>query len=203
MQGIAICRQSSRALIVLSISYFGLFALGFNVATRFPHVHRAITQDVKQQLSEGALSAVRRAYASGSIPEAILLTFTLNLILGAFVFITLPSLLVSFAGVLTGSVRALVWGISIPLSVISARGLPTFLLVLILVALEGGAYVVAMLASFVHGRAVIFPASVGATTRCKAYKIGLATTGHLYVVVALLLAIAATYEVLLWRTIYR
>jgi len=203
MQALTICRQSSRAFVVLSISYFGLFTLGFNVATCFPQVHKAITRDVKQELSEGTLSHVRRAFASASIPKAILLIFTLNLILGALAFITLPSLLVPFAGVLTGSVRALVWGISIPLSVISARGVPAFLLVLILVVLEGGAYVVAMLASFVHGRAVIFPASVGATTRCKAYKIGLAITGHLYVVVALLLAIAAIYEVLLWRAIYR
>lgn len=196
-QAVGICRESSRPLVVLNIVYFGLFLLGFAFASCFPQARELMVQEVKQALSEGALSPVHKAYARGNAPKAILLTFTVNLVLGAFVFITLPSLILPFSGILTGSLRAFAWGFIVPLTILSGGVSAIFFFVLLLVLLEGEGYVVAMLASFVQGRALLFPASVGVRKRLQGYTAGLRATATLYLVVATVLAVAALYEVVL------
>ncbi|GEM_PF-2880586 len=47
------------------------------------------------------------AYMSGNFPLAAILTFLINLTLGSFVYITLPSLTIPFGGVIIGLVRAI------------------------------------------------------------------------------------------------
>ena len=68
------------------------------------------------------------------------------------------------------------------------------LLVGILLVLEGQGYVLAMLAAWVQGRAFLSPQSVGAADRGQGYLAGLKRALHLYVLVALVLAVAAVYE---------
>jgi hypothetical protein len=62
--------------------------------------------------------------------------------------------------------------------------------------LEGEAYILAMLAAYVHGKALLFPRTVGAESRLIAYVEGLKRTGWLYILVVVMLAVAAVYEAL-------
>jgi hypothetical protein len=61
--------------------------------------------------------------------------------------------------------------------------------------LEGQAYILAMVAAYIQGRAFLFPNTIGLESRVKGYVEGLKRTGKLYVLVIVTLAIAAIYEV--------
>ena len=62
--------------------------------------------------------------------------------------------------------------------------------------LEGQAYIMAMLTAYVHGRAFLWPRTAGVTTHWAGYKVGLSRTLRIYVLVVLLLVLAAIYEAL-------
>jgi hypothetical protein len=124
--------------------------------------------------------------------RAILLTFVVNLFLGSLLTITIPSLIVPFSGLLMGVFRAIVWGLLLSPAEPKFRGamIPHSLTLL----LEGQGYILAMLAAYVLGRALIWPSSVGVETHAGGYVAGLKQTGSLYVLVTLFLAVAAVYE---------
>jgi hypothetical protein len=48
-----------------------------------------------------------------------------------------------------------------------------------------------MLAVYIHGKAFLWPESAGAATRKQGYVMGLRATWKLYVLIALILAVAA------------
>ena len=68
------------------------------------------------------------------------------------------------------------------------------LLVGLLLVLEGQGYVLAMLGAWVQGRAFLSPQSVGAADRGQGYLAGLKRALRVYVLVVLVLAVAAAYE---------
>ena len=59
---------------------------------------------------------------------------------------------------------------------------------------RGQGYILAMLAVWVHGKGVISPGSVGAESYPRGWLLGLLRSLHVYVLVALVLAVAAIYE---------
>jgi hypothetical protein len=123
---------------------------------------------------------------------AMALTFLVNLGLGAFVWITLPSLIIPFSGIATGAYRAVLWGILFSPVPFERYLVPHWLTLI----LEGQGYILAMLASYIQGRAVINPSSIGRAGRKDAYIAGIKLTAKLYLLVAIILAVAAVYEVL-------
>jgi hypothetical protein len=60
--------------------------------------------------------------------------------------------------------------------------------------LEGQAYILAILASYVQGVAFLRPQSVGVAGHRQGYFEGAKRTARLYVLVAIVLAVAAVYE---------
>ena len=62
--------------------------------------------------------------------------------------------------------------------------------------LEGQAYILALFAVYLQGRALLWPKSVGLETYKQGYVEGLKRTGRMYILVIMTLAIAAVYEVL-------
>lgn len=117
---------------------------------------------------------------------AAVMTFVVNLFLGAGLAITLPSVLIPFAGILTGMYRATLWGL-----LFAPAGTPYMpwqhLPVLLL---EGEAYVVAMLGVWLWW----WPVLRQKGHRWAAWKAGLRLQLRVYAVVAALLAISALYE---------
>lgn len=204
-----IVSSSRRAFFALNISYFGLIICGMI----FGASHRALQQSVldgignslsqlettANGLTQGQFSAMVRSQDVGIILLSIVFIFSINLLLGSVIELTLPSLLIPFSGYLVGSLRAFVWGlIFLPDTLeISAWRLLRGALVLILLLLEGEGYVLATFAVYRQGKAFLFPRRVGATTRRQGYWAGIKDTVRLYPLVALVLAIAAAYEALL------
>jgi hypothetical protein len=105
---------------------------------------------------------------------------------------TLPSLFIPFSGFLMGILRAVLWGLLMaPTSPELAKIMIPHSLTLLL---EGQAYVLVLLAVYIQGKAFLWPRSEGAVSHLQGYKVGLVRTGKIYVLVTLVLLVAAIYE---------
>lgn len=189
-----VIRQNRKAYIALNAVYYGLVILAMIYVFTNPSLQRNLLDAVGQSFAEGPLSAVSDAYTGAQVIPAMLLTFVVNLLLGSFAEITIPSLIVPFSGLLMGVIRAVLWGLLLSPAEPTLAGamIPHSLTLL----LEGQGYVLAMLAAVAHGRAFLWPGSVGVQGHARGYLTGLKQSAWLYVLVALVLAIAAIYEAL-------
>lgn len=185
-----IIKNNKREYFTLNILYYGLVVISMAFTFAFPEVQKGLLNVVRNALEEYPL--IVEAYSSGNFPLATALTFLINLALASFVYITFPSLIIPFGGIVLGCVRAIGWGLILaPTSSELARAMITHSLVLVL---EGQGYVLAMFAVFVLWKGVLWPESVGEKTRLKAYLKGIKKTAHVYILVTLTLAISAIYE---------
>lgn len=135
-----------------------------------------------------------KAYLNAEILQAIGLTFVVNLVIGSFLSITLPSLVVPFFGFLLGIYRAVIWGL------LFSPAHPDLRMMMIphsiTLIIEGQAYILALFGVYLQARAFLQPQSVGLETRGQGFVEGLKRTGKTYVFVVITLMIAAIYEVL-------
>lgn len=116
--------------------------------------------------------------------------------MGTFAAITLPSLLLPFSGLVVGAFRALLWGVAFspPLSDLTGPRVLAGLLVLGLLLFEGEAYVLAMLAAYLQGRALLAPRFVEAISHWQGHRRGIGIALKIYALVILMLIAAALYE---------
>ncbi len=174
-------RENRRAYIILNVTYYGLVILGMAYSAINPQIQKTLIEWVR-----------RRVHAGGPLLKEMALIFVINLFTGSLGTITLPSLVIPFCGLLMGVYRAAAWGLMLsPASPELAKTMIPHSLTLIV---EGQAYIVAMLAVFIHGKAFIWPRSAGVESRWKGYVEGLKRTGQLYLLVIILLIVAAVYE---------
>jgi hypothetical protein len=68
-------------------------------------------------------------------------------------------------------------------------------LFIVLLILEGQGYVLATLGGYLQGRAFLWPQSVGATKRGQGYWYGVKEQARIYLLVVVVLLVAAVYEV--------
>jgi len=187
-------REFRQAYIVLNLVYYAMVVLGMVFVAFNPRLQQSLLETVGTAFTQEPLSTVADAYIGGKLFTAIVLTFVVNLVLASIMWITIPSLLIPFSGLLAGLLRAALWGLVLsPTTPEMAKMMIPHSLTLVI---EGQAYVVAMLAVYVHGKAFIAPRTVGAATYTDGYSIGLERTCRLYVFVVILLAVAAVYEAL-------
>lgn len=189
----AVVGRFRRAYVILNVVYYGLVVCGMVYVAFNPSLQQTLLDAVGEAFfDEGPLSAVGQAYLGGQIVAAIALTFAVNLVIGSGVTITLPSLVIPFSGLLMGVYRAILWGLLLSPTTPELRMvmLPHSLTLLV----EGQAYVLAMLAAYVQGRAFLWPGTVGAATHRQGYVEGLKLSARLYLLVTLTLAVAAVYE---------
>ncbi len=187
-------QEHLRVYIILNALYYGLVVI-FMVYVAF---NRSLQDELLQSIGEafmtGPLSFVGSAYINAKILAAIGATFFVNLLAGSFGTITLPSLIIPFSGILVGFYRAVLWGL------ILSPAHPDLRLIMIphflTLVLEGQAYILTMLAAYIHGRAFLWPKTVDFERRGQGYLEGLKRTGKIYVMVVLTLLIAAVYEVI-------
>lgn len=189
-------REFRRAYIVLNLIYYGLIVCGMIYSAFNRSSQQSLLEAVGSGFAEGPLAPVMDAYSGGQVLLAIALTFVVNLSIGSFASITLPSLVIPFSGLLIGAYRATLWGVIFsPITFeVSGRRMISGLLILILIFLEGQAYVLTMLAAYIHGRAFLWPRGAGAATRRQGYWLGVKHSARLYLLIILLLAVAAIYE---------
>jgi hypothetical protein len=189
----AVVRADWGAYIVLNVLYYGLVIAGMIYVALFnPGLQNTLVQATGQTFTQGPLSAVGGAYGGGQVVNAIVLTFVVNLLVGSLVTVTLPGLIIPFSGLLLGVYRAILWGLLLsPANAGLAGPMIPHSLTLIL---EGQAYILAMLAVFIHGKAFLNPSAYGVTGHLRGYVEGLRRTGWIYLLVVILLAVAAIYE---------
>lgn len=191
----SVIREEKEAYIFLNILYYGLVVLGMVYVTFFnPSLQEKLIQAASQTFTEGHLAAVGNAYSRGQVIHSIILTFIVNLFLGSMIEMSLPSLIIPFSGLLMGVYRAILWGLILSPSNASLAGpmIPHSLTLLI----EGQAYILVMLSIYIHGKAFLRPEVYGVAGRLRGYMEGLRRTGWIYMLVAILLVIAAIYEAL-------
>lgn len=184
-----------RPYLILNATYYGLVVLAMTyVAVVDPALQEHLLSDVEGAFAEGPLAAVGGAYLGGKVIAAAVLTFVVNLSVGSLLFITLPSLIVPFSGLLLGAYRAALWGLILaPTNTQLAWLMIPHSLTLLL---EGQAYILTMLAVYVQGKAFLWPDSVGVASHLQGYVTGLRLSARLYLLVVLVLAVAAIYEAL-------
>jgi hypothetical protein len=203
--GIAVIKENRVAYIILNVAYYGLVICGMVFVAFAPSVQQRLLALVGQAFTAGPLAAVGSAYTGGEVVKAALLTFVVNLFVGSLVYITLPSMVIPFSGMLMGVLRAILWGLLL------SPTAPELRLVMIphsiTLILEGQGYILALLAVYAHGKAFLFPRSVGveaqgdglqrmARLALGGYRAGVKRTARLYVLVVIVLAVAAIYEAL-------
>jgi hypothetical protein len=149
-----------------------------------------------QGWEESFLASIAQASAAENWLLALFLIFLANLIVGSLIVLTVPSVLVFFAGPLLALYRAVLWGIAFsPTSPQFATALVYALPVLVL---EGEAYCIACVPSLKVGMSWLLPKRVykeAELTRKQAFKKALHELALVYVLVALVLFISAIVEV--------
>lgn len=191
MKALDLVRQNFREYVVLNAMFYGLVTVSMAYVYIFPDIQRELLETVRTEFME-LFPSVVEAYTSGNFPLAVALTFSINLILGSFVYITVLSLVIPFGGVVLGFIRAVGWGLLLaPTSPELAWVMIPHSLTLIL---EGQGYILAMFAAYIQWKGVVQPKSIGKEKRLEAYLTGIKETIHIYVLVALVLAVSAIYE---------
>lgn len=183
--------EHPRSLLGVNLLYFGSVVVGMLLTLFEPQLQVTLLQMVGEAFSPtGSLGPLVQAYETGQLIPAIVLTFVVNLVLGSGIFLTLPSMIIPFAGLLTGVYRALLWGVLFsPFGgFFDAALLPHVIVILV----EGEAYVVAMLGVWLWWRRVFSSPGGG----WQGWLEGFRLQGRVYVAVAFLLAVSAIYEVL-------
>lgn len=183
-------RENVRQYLAFNLLYFGLVAASMVYVVFYPEIQSGLIESVSIAIEK--VPWVVDAYTSGNFPMAAVLTLLINLVLASFVYITLPSLIIPFGGIILGCVRAIGWGLILaPTSSELVRAMTTHSLVIFL---EGEGYVIAMLAAYLFWKGVLWPERIGEKKRLKAYLTGIEKTAYLYVLVTIVLAVSAIYE---------
>ena len=111
-----------RMLWGVHLAYFGLYVLGAILIQASPELHTMLLSAVKGELSKsgkGPLALAGKAYGTGNMFYAALVTFAINFPLGSFVMITLPSMIIPGSGALLAIFRATLWGVLLGPSLVS------------------------------------------------------------------------------------
>lgn len=187
-------KENRKAYIAINVAYYGLVIIFMIYIAFNQKLQESLLEQVGAVFMTGPLSFVGQSYLNARIFTAIASTFLVNLLIGSFGTITLPSLVIPFSGLLVGLYRAVLWGLLL------SPAHPDLRLVMIphslTLLLEGQGYILAILAAYLQGRAFLWPKTVNAETHLKGYWEGLKKTGKIYTLVTLILVIAAIYEVI-------
>jgi hypothetical protein len=187
-------QENRRAYIVINVLYYGLVVICMVYVAFNQELQKSLLNEIGAAFMTGPLAFVGQAYVNAQVFIAVLATFFVNLLIGSFASVTLPSLIIPFSGILVGVYRAILWGLLL------SPANPDLRLVMIphsiTLIIEGQAYILTMLAAYIQGRAFLWPKSVNLESRAKGYLEGLKRTGKLYSLIILTLAVAAIYEVI-------
>lgn len=198
-RAVQLVKNNRRAYLLANLLYYATVVVGVLVVFISPSLQDSWMATVVEGFGESdTFGAVLEAYSGKQVLAAVGLTFAVNLILGSFLYITLPSLIIPFSGLLLALVRALLWGFTFapsPNMSISAENVLFGSLMLVLLLLEGQAYILAMLGAYLQSRAFVFHGRVAERTLWRGYVHGLKQAALVYVLVVLVLLVAAVYEV--------
>ncbi len=182
-------RQHWRLLLVLNVAFFGVVAITY--ATGNPDFDAWFGAQLKESAQLGIAQWALTWWGKNFLATAAAIV-VINFFVGSLFYLTLPSLVIPGAALPLVLFRAFVWGI-----ISSDWGVQRDYGRLVLVLLEGEAYVIATTAAMLHARAWLFPKRVAASRHRDGYRIGLRQNLVMQILVAVQLVISAIYETLL------
>lgn len=160
-----------------------------------------------EKLSQGSLEGIENIFGRfrepvrnghlGAIVLCSLIVFTLNTLCNISSF-TLPGIFI-VPVVVTLFLGGWIQGVS--LAGIRASSFTSLFLYLSMVCLEWITYVIATVAGFNIGLSVLIPKRQDTTSRWKAFKLAWRDAGRLYIIIFIILAFQAVFEILYIRKV--
>ncbi|MEU0265799.1 hypothetical protein [Nocardioides sp. NPDC006303] len=184
---LALIRQHVRAYAYLNLMAYGLVIAGMLLGVLRPELNAMLTGSMDES---GETELVVSLLARPWLFALVILGVNLGKV--ALGFITLPSMIVPFAGIPVFAYWAFTTGIVLaPVDHLTAMTLIPHSVTMVI---ELQAYVLLLLGAYVLGLAWIRPASVGATTRGRAWVRGMRLFGRMWVPALVLFVVGAVYE---------
>ncbi len=182
-----IIRADLRAYLLVNVFVYGMLLLGMVLGSLFPGLRAA---RVASFAGGGQGELVNAVVGNGWVFGTVI--FLVNVFPTALLLITLPSLVVPFAGLAVFAVKTIDLGITLaPVDSISRLILIPHSLTLLI---EFQAYALVMFGAYLLGRSWLRPATVDAPTRRQGYVCGLSRLGWLWLPALALFVIGAVYE---------
>ncbi len=183
-------------LVLVALLYIGSYLAGWYLIS----IKSPIVVEISRGLQESVLTqqpftSILQSLQGGELLKAILVTFLVNLTTGAFLTTTLPGIvpLVGSLGTIAVTVlRGFVVGITYPEVLSSSPA--GFALGLGTMILELGAYVFSGAAGINIALAPILPRRHGTQSRWIAFKMAWKDAAKIYLIVVILLALGAAWE---------
>lgn len=187
--------QNRRAYLTLNVLYFGLMFimmiyLNFDSALRVAFVEKYSDSFFRH----GPITLAGQPFAFDKTLQMLMNNFTFNLMGSTYGEITFPSLFIPFIGIPIGLYRAIFMGLAFAPS--NPLATAFFLPHLPTLVFEGQAAIFAMLGAYIHGRAVLWPKTIGQTSRWRAFVEGVRQSGMVYLPIVLVLLASAIYGLL-------
>ena len=183
-------------LVFVALLYASSYLAGwYLISIRSPlatETAQAITASV---LTETPFTTIIQSLQGGELLQAVLITFLLNLTTGAFLTTTLPGIIPlvgAFGTIAITLLRGFVIGVTYP--EILASSAAGFALGFGTMILELGAYVFSGAAGIYIALAPIMPRRYGVQSRWTAFKAAWKDAVRVYVIVVVLLALGAIWE---------
>lgn len=189
-----ILMENRRAYLVFNALYYGLLLFFMVLMNIYSAPQESTLNNAGRSYITGPLALAGHAGMDYATVKSVTGTFLVNLLSTNYGTITFPSFIIPFFGVATGLYRAVTTGILFsPANPGMARiflpHLPTLLL-------EGQAAILSILGVYIHGRALIWPQTVGQESHWKGYVEGVRQAGTLFMIMMPVLIISAIYGII-------
>jgi len=198
-QAVEATRKMKAPLVFVTLLYLASYLTGwYLISIKSPiaiETARGVSESV---LTEKPFTTILQSLRGGELANAILVTFLLNLIVGAFLSTTLPGVIPLVGALVPVGVtvlRGFAVGVTYP--EVLASSTVGFVLGFGTMVLELGAYVFSSAAGIHVALAPIMPRRCGAQSRRAAFKMALKDAARVYVIVVILLALGAVWEMTL------
>ena len=195
-QAIQAAKRMRAELVFVAVLYVASYLVGWYLINIRSPMAVQTAQGVRESvLTEVPFTTIAQSLRGGELAQAILITFLVNLTLGAFLTTTLPGIipLVGLLGPIAITlIRGFVVGTVYPEIIASSLG--GFALGLGTMILELGAYVFSGAAGIHVSLAPIMPIRYGVQGRWAAFKTAGKDAAKVYVIVVILLALGAIWE---------
>lgn len=195
-QAIEAAKRMRMLLLLVALFYVGSYLVGWYLISIKSQVAVETAQLISGAvLTETPFTTILQSLRGGELVQAILITFLLNLTTGAFLSTTLPGIipLVGALGTMAITLfRGFIIGVTYP--EILASSPAGFALGMGTLILELGAYVFSGAAGINIALAPILPRRYGVQSRWAAFKMAWKDAARIYVIVIILLALGAIWE---------
>ena len=201
-QSFQTAKKMKRLLYLVVLIYFISYIMGYFMITYNMPFASEMSESLLGDISENPIfKPILEAIENKNLPFAIIYTFTVNLLSGAFLTTTLPGVIPIFGAIISITVSAFrgfmigaLFTYAASLSSEVSAGFAWALLSLGTMILELGAYVFSAAAGINISLSTIFPERYKVKSRWIAFKKAWKDAARIYVIVIIMLALGAIWE---------